>query len=92
MRKLAALDPTNPIWGEDLRTIEKARFRQIQVEAAEAVRLHDGPHIKRLLAEVQESPWDRTAREGPGPGPEQGPCVSSRNQQSQAAWPRSRPA
>ena len=57
MRALAALDPSNPIWGEDLRTIEKARFRQIPVEAGEAVRLHDGPHIKRLLAEVQESAW-----------------------------------
>ena len=57
MRKLAAQDPTNPIWGEDLRTMEKARFKQIQVEATEAVRLQDGPHVKRLLAEIQESAW-----------------------------------
>ncbi len=84
MRKLAALDPTNPIWGEDLRAIEKARFRQIQVEAAEAVRLHDGPHIKRLLAEVQESPWI----EPPAKGLVQGLSkahVQLRNEQSQAA-------
>ena len=57
MRKLAYQDARNPIWTEDLRAFEKARFRQIQVEAAEAVRLHDAAHLARLLTEVQEPAW-----------------------------------
>jgi hypothetical protein len=57
MRKLAAKDPNNAIWLDDLRTFEKARIKQIQVEAAEAVRLQDVAHINRLLAEVQERTW-----------------------------------
>ena len=57
MRKLAAQDPNNMIWVNDLRKYEKARFRQIQLEAAEAVRLHDGTHTGRLLAEVQGQTW-----------------------------------
>ncbi len=57
MRKLAAQDPRNPIWAEDLRIFEKARLRQIQVEAAEAARLHDAAHLARLLSEVHERTW-----------------------------------
>ena len=57
MRKLASHDSKNPIWTEDLRTFEKARCRQIQVEAAEAVRLHDASHLTKLLSEVQDRSW-----------------------------------
>jgi hypothetical protein len=57
MRKLAAQDPNNLVWADDLRAFEKARFRQVQVEAAEAVRLHDSAHVTRLLAEVQGQTW-----------------------------------
>jgi hypothetical protein len=41
MRKLAAQDANNPIWQEDLRTFEKARFRGIQSDAEDAVRRGD---------------------------------------------------
>jgi len=57
MRKLASKDARNPIWIEDLRAFEKARFRQIQAEAAEAARLQDSAHLARLLSEVQEPAW-----------------------------------
>jgi hypothetical protein len=57
MRKLMNQDARNPIWAEDLRTFEKARMRQIQIEAAEALRLHDTAHVTRLLSELQESNW-----------------------------------
>ena len=57
MRKLAAQDPNNVVWTDDLRGFEKARFRQIQVEAAEAVRLHDDTHMNRLLSEIQGQTW-----------------------------------
>jgi len=57
MRKLMALDARNPIWADDLKTFEKARLKQIQVEATEAVRLHDGAHVARLLSEIQDASW-----------------------------------
>jgi hypothetical protein len=57
MRKLVAQDSNNMIWVDDLRIYEKARFRQIQAEAAEAVRLNDGTHTGRLLAELRDQTW-----------------------------------
>ncbi|MHB1560290.1 MAG: hypothetical protein ACYC61_22795 [Isosphaeraceae bacterium] len=57
MRQFVALDPNNLIWGDDLRTFEIARFRQIQAEGIEAARLNDPAHIIRLLAEVQQQKW-----------------------------------
>ncbi len=57
IRQLAAQDANNLVWGDDLRGFEKARFRQIQIEAAEAARLRDPAHLARLLAEVQQQTW-----------------------------------
>jgi hypothetical protein len=57
MRKLMALDVRNPIWADDLRPFEQARLRQIQIEAAEAVRLQDSAHISRLLSELHDPAW-----------------------------------
>jgi hypothetical protein len=57
IRKLAAQDPNNLIWGDDLRSFEKARFKQIPLETAEALRLNDPTHVGRLLAEVQDQSW-----------------------------------
>ncbi len=47
----------NLIWSEDLRAFEKARLRQIQVEASEAKRLHDPSHIGKLLSELKDHTW-----------------------------------
>ena len=49
MRKLAAQDTNNPIWTDDLRTFEKARFRQVQSEAAEAAQNRNVVTISQLL-------------------------------------------
>jgi hypothetical protein len=57
MRKLASKDSKNPIWTEDLRIFEKARCRQIQVEASEAVRLQDAEHLTKLLSETRDRDW-----------------------------------
>jgi hypothetical protein len=57
MRKLAAQDPNNLIWSDDVRSFEKARFKQIPLETAEALRLNDATHVARLLAEVQDQLW-----------------------------------
>ncbi|QEH31542.1 hypothetical protein OJF2_00070 [Aquisphaera giovannonii] len=57
MRKLAAQDPTNPIWPEDLRVFEKVRFRELQEDGAEAARRREVKDLGKILAEVEESPW-----------------------------------
>ena len=57
MRKLAAQDANNPIWTDDLRTFEKARFRQVQSEAAQAVQSRRPGHISQLLAEIEQQTW-----------------------------------
>jgi hypothetical protein len=57
MRKLAAQDANNPIWVDDLRTFEKARFRQVQSEAAQAAQSHDLGALSQLLAEIEQQSW-----------------------------------
>ena len=58
MRKLATQDPNNPVWTEDLRIFEKTRFRQIQLEAAEAAKRHDVGALGHLLGELEEQKWE----------------------------------
>ena len=57
MRKLAAQDANNPIWTDDLRTFEKARFREVQSEAAEAVQSRNLTTLSQLLAEIEQQTW-----------------------------------
>ncbi len=57
MRKLAAQDALNPIWNDDLRTFEKARFREIQAEAAFAAQSRNVPALCQLLAEIDQQTW-----------------------------------
>ncbi len=57
IRELARLDATNPIWDEDRRSYELARFKQIQNEAVEAARRKDAKIILALEAEVLNDPW-----------------------------------
>jgi hypothetical protein len=57
MRKLAAQDSMNPIWNDDLRTFEKARFRQVQTEATEAAQSRNVAGISQLLAEIEQQTW-----------------------------------
>jgi hypothetical protein len=57
MRKLAAQDTLNPIWNDDLRTFEKARFREMQAEAATAAQSRNVPALCQLLAEIDQQTW-----------------------------------
>jgi hypothetical protein len=57
MRKLAAQDTNNTIWTDDLRTFEKARFRQIQSEAGLAAQSRNVATINQLLAEIEQQTW-----------------------------------
>lgn len=57
MRKLATLDPNNPIWPEDLQTFERARFAQLDREASQAEKAGDADAVARLLAELEGQAW-----------------------------------
>jgi hypothetical protein len=57
MRKLAAQDPNNPVWTDDLRSFEKVRFRQIQADAVDASKRHNVDAIGLLLAELEQQTW-----------------------------------
>lgn len=57
MRKLATLDPNNPIWPEDLQTFERARFAQLDREVAQAEKAGDADAVARLLAELEGQAW-----------------------------------
>ena len=67
MRKLAAQDANNPIWTDDLRTFEKARFREVQVEAAQAVQSRNVTALGQLLAEIEQQIMGRAAAAGACP-------------------------
>lgn len=57
LRELARLDPTNPIWSEDVQTYERARFKQVQAEAVDAVRNTDTEAIEALEQELTTDAW-----------------------------------
>ena len=57
MRKIAALDPNNPVWPEDIRTFEQARWLQLQGEAAEIGDRRDLAGLLKILDEVEKGPW-----------------------------------
>lgn len=57
LRRLAAHDPNNPIWLEDLRTFEAARLVQVERESAEAEKTGDAEAITRLLSELEDQTW-----------------------------------
>ena len=57
LRKLAAQDANNAIWPDDLRAFEKARFREIQREAAEAAQNRNLDALGQFLAELEQQTW-----------------------------------
>jgi hypothetical protein len=57
LRQLAAQDSNNLIWADDLKTFEQARVREIQEDAAEAVKARDPARLARLIEELQGQTW-----------------------------------
>ncbi len=57
IRQLAAQDPSNAIWSDDLRTFEQARLREIQNDAAQANRARDAAWLTKLIGELQGETW-----------------------------------
>src|SRR5262249_49851009 len=57
LRQLAVHDPGNPVWSDQLRTLERARLLQIEELASEAIRHNDAEAIARLIAEIDSPGW-----------------------------------
>jgi hypothetical protein len=57
LRQLAAADPGNPVWAEEVQGLEKQRLRQITTEADKAVKANDGAAIAALWNELQQTAW-----------------------------------
>ena len=56
MRQIAQVDPS-PFWDKDVRVFEYARFKELRVSFASAVREKDMKTITALSQELLESPW-----------------------------------
>ena len=57
LRSLAELDPGSTFWDDDLREMERARFRQMEGESIEASKSANGATLKRLVEEIQSTDW-----------------------------------
>jgi hypothetical protein len=50
-------DPGNPVWVENLRTLEAVRLKQIRGEAQAAYRIKDVPALEQLSGELTGNAW-----------------------------------
>lgn len=57
LRHIAAADGTNPVWQDDVRDFEKARFQQMQASLQEALRTRDASAIVALHEELSTTQW-----------------------------------
>ncbi|MGQ9823072.1 MAG: hypothetical protein ACUVQK_14520 [Thermogutta sp.] len=64
LRRLAAVDATNLIWYDDIRTFEEAWLLEINQEVSAAFRADDHNQLLRLRAQVESSSWNAQVRSG----------------------------
>jgi hypothetical protein len=57
LRRLADMDPDNPVWQEDLRIFEMERQKQIQTEVEVAARVGDTESLMVLDVELSNPDW-----------------------------------
>jgi hypothetical protein len=57
LRKIAVLDANNPVWSEDITTLEKARVQEIRAGLDEALKQNDNGTIFALWDELERTPW-----------------------------------
>lgn len=57
LRLLAAQDPQNPLWPNDIRTYELVRLREMRAESKTAFRNQDAKALDVLWNELMETPW-----------------------------------
>ncbi|HEV3205258.1 MAG TPA: hypothetical protein VGY77_12775, partial [Gemmataceae bacterium] len=57
MRQIAALDTSNPVWAEDIRELEKARIRQMEIEVDNALHHDDARSLETIFGEIRTTQW-----------------------------------
>lgn len=57
LRRIAELDPMNPVWQDDIKVWEKARLEELKDEVGQAVASKDAISIARLEQELTQQPW-----------------------------------
>jgi hypothetical protein len=57
LRAIAKLDPTNPVWEEDIEALEVARLRQLSGEVDSAIKSADLNWVKQLYDELTKGAW-----------------------------------
>lgn len=57
LRSLAELDNITPLWGDDVREMERARFRELDAQSVGAAKAGNAAELQALVAEVQNSDW-----------------------------------
>lgn len=56
LRRLAEVDPNNPVWRDDIAELEKARLRLLQQDVEKALRAKDNALLQGLYSEVMSWP------------------------------------
>lgn len=57
LRRIAAVDSTNPVWNEDVETWEKARLREIPAELDAAIKTSNFAGCQSLAKELSSKIW-----------------------------------
>lgn len=57
LRLIAAADPLNPVWGEDVEAWERVRLNQIAAELAPAIKARDRQRVQLLQDELTKQTW-----------------------------------
>lgn len=57
LRRIAEVDPMNPVWNEDVAAYEVERLKEVQAEANRAITARDLPTLEALYKEMKDSPW-----------------------------------
>ena len=60
LKSIAEIDATTPHWEDDVREMERARFRQIDAESLVAFKEGNSSVLKSLMMEVQSTTWMET--------------------------------
>jgi hypothetical protein len=63
MRKIARVDPENPIWVEDLRLFEQARHDQLKAEIPVALANQNAAALEAILHEIEAADWSAPPRD-----------------------------
>lgn len=57
LRRIAEVDPMNPLWEEDLEVWEAARLKQVPLELKQAIKDQNRPAVFELRDELTQNAW-----------------------------------